>query len=153
MGGGPDVYGRSLREGWLGSGVELPARLRGWEDDPGVKGWAYATQWKRPESYPVHAQWLDAILLAQDAVEKQVHIDCPVLSMTSTRSGDPSVWSPQALTSDVVLDVDVIVERSARLGPLVTIARFDGRHDLFLSDPDVRPKIWDVMGRWFTAFV
>lgn len=153
MGSGPDVYGRSLREGWQGSGFALPPRLRGREDDPGVRGWTYATEWKRPESYPVRAQWLDAILVAQELVEKEVRVDCPVLSMTSTRSADPTVWAPGALTSDVVLDVDVIVERSARLGPLVTIARFDGRHDLFLSDPDVREKIWDVMSRWFNAFV
>lgn len=152
-GGGPDFYARSLMEGWAHSGFELPAQLRGDLDDPAVHGWEYAPEWKRPESYPAYAQWLDAILVAQAAVEKHVRLDCPVLSMVSTSHYIGEVWAPEVFRSDVVLDVDVIVERSSTLGPLVTIARFDGRHDLFLSDPDVRARVWDVMGRWFAAFV
>ena len=152
-GSSPDFYARALMEGWAGSGFDLPARLRGYEDDPGVRGWTYATEWKRPESYPAYAQWLDAILLAQEVVEHRVRLECPVLSMASTSSYFGSEWTAQALTADTVLDVEVIVERSATLGPLVTIARFDGRHDLFLSDPDVREQVWDVMGRWLGAFV
>ncbi|WP_312349926.1 alpha/beta fold hydrolase [Actinomyces sp.] len=152
-GGGKDFYSRSLLEGWAGSGFGLPRRLLGYEGDPAVAGWTYATQWKRPDSYPAYAQWLEAILLAQEQVEKHVHLDCPVLSMCSTSSFTGDTWSPEVFDSDVVLDVDVIVERSATLGPLVTIARFPGRHDLFLSDPDVRADIWSVMGHWFSAFV
>lgn len=152
-GGGTDFYSRSLLEGWAGSGFDLPVRLRAHEGDPAVAGWTYATQWKRPDSYPAYAQWLEAILLAQEQVEKHVHLDCPVLSMCSTSSFTGDAWSPEVFDSDVVLDVDVIVERSATLGPLVTIARFPGRHDLFLSDPDVRADVWSVMSRWFSAFV
>ncbi len=152
-GGGPDLYGRSLTGGWAASGFDLPDRLVGHESDPAVAGWTYAHEWKRPESYPVRAKWLDAILVGQETVEKQVHLECPVLSMCSTSSYSGTEWSPKVFSSDVVLNVDVIVERSATLGPLVTIARFDGRHDLFLSDPDVRAQVWTVIQHWLDAFV
>lgn len=82
-----------------------------------------------------------------------MRLECPVLSMTSTRSFSGDKWSPEVFSSDAVLDVDVLVERSAGLGPLVTIARFPGKHDLFLSDPDVRADVFRVMGRWLQAFV
>lgn len=152
-GGGTDFYSRSLLEGWAGSGFELPERLKGFAEDPAVGGWQYATQWKRPESYPAYAQWLESILLAQEQVHRHVHLDCPVLSMCSTSTFTGDTWSPEVFGSDAVLDVDVIVERSARLGPLVTIARFPGRHDLFLSDPDVRQQVWSVLSSWLGAFV
>lgn len=152
-GGGSDFYSRSLLEGWAGSGFPVPSRLRGYEGDPAVAGWTYATEWKRPDSYPAYAQWLEAILAAQEQVEKHVHLDCPVLSMCSTSTFTGDTWSPEVFGSDTVLDVDVIVERSATLGPLVTIARFPGRHDLFLSDPDVRANVRSVMSRWLSAFV
>ncbi|MCI1829835.1 MAG: alpha/beta hydrolase [Actinomyces sp.] len=153
VGGGPDFYARSLAGGWAGSGFPLPSRLRGHEDDPAVAGWDYALEWKRPGSYPAYAQWLDAVFLAQETVKRDVRLECPVLSMVSASSFPGEKWAPEVFTSDAVLDVDVLVERSAGLGPLVTIARFPGRHDLFLSDPDVRAQVWDVMGRWLQAFV
>ena len=58
------------------------------------------------------------------------------------------MWSPEVFRSDTVLDADVLATRSAHLGSLVTIARFDGRHDLVLSDPDVRQRVWYTMDSW-----
>lgn len=153
VGGGPDFYARSLMGGWRESGFPLPDRLLGHEDDPAVAGWDYAREWKRPGSYPAYAQWLDAVFIGQETVKRDVRLECPVLSMTSTRSFSGDKWSPEVFSSDAVLDVDVLVERSAGLGPLVTIARFPGKHDLFLSDPDVRADVFRVMGRWLQAFV
>ncbi len=154
-GTGPDFYGRSLVGGRAGSGLPLPSRL---EDeaaaaDPAIRGWDYALEWKRPESYPVPAAWLDAVLAGHEVIEKDVRLSCPVLSMMSTSSYFESEWSERVFTSDVVLDVEVIAERSQTLSDLVTIARFPGKHDLFLSDPDVRADVRDTMRRWIAAFV
>lgn len=152
-GEGNDNHSRSQLGGWAASGFDLPERLRGLEADPAVSGWHYATEWKRPESYPVFAGWLGAVMEGHGAVARSVHIDCPILSMMSTSTYFGEEWTPQVFSSDVVLDVEVNASRSAKLGPLVTIARFPGRHDLFLSDPDVRERVWDTMERWLAAFV
>lgn len=152
-GSGVDFYGRSLREGWAGSDFPLPDRLAPYADDPAVRGWDYALEWKRPGSYPAYAAWLDAILEGHEMVENAVSLTCPVLSMFSTSTFLGPEWTPRVFTSDTVLDVSVIHKRSASLGSLVTLAQFPGRHDLFLSDPDVRRDIWEVMGRWLQAFV
>ncbi|RRR26322.1 alpha/beta hydrolase [Schaalia georgiae] len=165
--GGSDFYGRSLVGGWAASGFELPEELRGQpgdgEDDQGadsapassdptVSGWDYAREWKRPESYPVPAAWLDAIMAGHDTVEKKVRLECPVLSMMSTSSYTGEAWSPQVFSSDVVLDADVIALRSMSLSDLVTIARLPGKHDIFLSDPSVRARAYSIMRGWLEAF-
>lgn len=150
-GGGLDFYGRSLLYGRQASELPIPEGIS--EDDPVVTGWGYVRAWKRPESYPIPAAWLDAIMAGHETIEKDVHLTCPVLSMTSTTSYFESEWCEKVFTSDIVLDVEIIRERSSRLADQVTIARFPGKHDLFLSDPDVRKKVYDTMKRWIDAFV
>ena len=152
-GDGPDHYGRSLREGWNALDAPLPDSLAAYPDDPAVKGWSYALEWKRPGSYPAYAAWLEAILDGHENVASSVHLDIPVLSMMSTSSYFGEEFSEAVFSSDVVLDREVILERSARLGPLVTMASFPGKHDLLLSDPQVRAQVYDTMNRWIGAFV
>ena len=152
-GDGPDHYGRSLREGWNALDAPLPDSLAAYPDDPAVKGWSYALEWKRPGSYPAYAAWLEAILDGHENVANSVHLDIPVLSMMSTSSYFGEQFSEAVFSSDVVLDREVILERSARLGPLVTMASFPGKHDLLLSDPQVRAEVYDTMNRWIGAFI
>ena len=152
-GDGPDHYGRSLREGWNALDAPLPDSLAAYPDDPAVKGWSYALEWKRPGSYPAYAAWLEAILDGHENVASSVHLDIPVLSMMSTSSYFGEEFSEAVFSSDVVLDREVILERSARLGPLVTMASFPGKHDLLLSDPQVRAEVYDTMNRWIGAFI
>ena len=152
-GDGPDHYGRSLREGWNALDVPLPDSLTAYPDDPAVKGWSYALEWKRPGSYPAYAAWLEAILDGHENVASSVHLDIPVLSMMSTSSYFGEEFSEAVFSSDVVLDREVILERSARLGPLVTMASFPGKHDLLLSDPQVRAEVYDTMNRWIGSFI
>lgn len=152
-GDGPDHYGRSLREGWNALDAPLPDSLAAYPDDPAVKGWSYALEWKRPGSYPAYAAWLEAILDGHENVASSVHLDIPVLSMMSTSSYFGEEFSEAVFSSDVVLDREVILERSARLGPLVTMASFPGKHDLLLSDPQVRTEVYDTMNRWIGAFI
>ena len=152
-GDGPDHYGRSLREGRNALDAPLPDSLAAYPDDPAVKGWSYALEWKRPGSYPAYAAWLEAILDGHENVASSVHLDIPVLSMMSTSSYFGEEFSEAVFSSDVVLDREVILERSARLGPLVTMASFPGKHDLLLSDPQVRAEVYGTMNRWIGAFI
>ena len=152
-GDGPDHYGRSLREGRNALDAPLPDSLAAYPDDPAVKGWSYALEWKRPGSYPAYAAWLEAILDGHENVANSVHLDIPVLSMMSTSSYFGEEFSEAVFSSDVVLDREVILERSARLGPLVTMASFPGKHDLLLSDPQVRAEVYETMNRWIGAFI
>ena len=152
-GDGPDHYGRSLREGRNAHNAPLPDSLAAYPDDPAVKGWTYALEWKRPGSYPAYAAWLEAILDGHENVASSVHLDIPVLSMMSTSSYFGEEFTEAVFSSDVVLDREVILERSARLGPLVTMASFPGKHDLLLSDPQVRAEVYDTMNRWIGAFI
>lgn len=152
-GDGPDHYGRSLRDGRNALDAPLPDSLAAYPDDPAVKGWSYALEWKRPGSYPAYAAWLEAILDGHENVASSVHLDIPVLSMMSTSSYFGEEFTEAVFSSDVVLDREVILERSARLGPLVTVASFPGKHDLLLSDPQVRAEVYDTMNRWIGAFI
>ena len=152
-GDGPDHYGRSLREGRNALDAPLPDSLAAYPDDPAVKGWSYALEWKRPGSYPAYAAWLEAILDGHENVASSVHLDIPVLSMMSTTSYFGEEFTEAVFSSDVVLDREVILERSARLGPLVTMASFPGKHDLLLSDPQVRAEVYETMNRWIGAFI
>ena len=152
-GDGPDHYGRSLREGRNALDAPLPDSLAAYPDDPAVKGWSYALEWKRPGSYPAYAAWLEAILDGHENVASSVHLDIPVLSMMSTTSYFGEEFTEAVFSSDVVLDCEVILERAERLGPLVTMASFPGKHDLLLSDPQVRAEVYDTMNRWIGAFI
>ena len=99
------------------------------------------------------AAWLEAILDGHENVASSVHLDIPVLSMMSTSSYFGEEFTEAVFSSDVVLDREVILERSARLGPLVTVASFPGKHDLLLSDPQVRAEVYETMNRWIGAFI
>ncbi|MGP1498500.1 MAG: alpha/beta hydrolase, partial [Schaalia odontolytica] len=140
--GGAGHYGRSLA-GRASSELPIPEGLA--PEDPSVTGWPIAHEWKRPESYPVPASWLEAIMAGHETVEKDVHLECPVLSMVSTSSYVDEEWCERAFTSDTVLDPEVIAQRSLGLSNLVTIARFSGKHDLVLSDAPVREAVYATM--------
>lgn len=147
----PDLYGPSLTLGWEGSGLPLPDRLKDYSNDPAITGWAIHPEWKQTPSYPVPAAWLKAIMEAQETVEKELFLDCPVLSLCSKGSTTAAEWSPDVFSHDTVLDSEVIVERSAKLSDLVTIARLPGKHDLTLSDPDVRTRFYQILTAWLEA--
>lgn len=148
--GGTGHYGRSLA-GRASSELPIPEDLSA--EDPSVAGWPIIQEWKRPESYPVPASWLEAIMAGHETIEKRVHLECPVLSMMSTSAYFEEEWCERVFTSDTVLDPTVIAQRSLGLSDLVTIARFPGKHDLVLSDAPVREAVYATMRGWLDAFV
>jgi alpha-beta hydrolase superfamily lysophospholipase len=116
--------------------------------------WTYDLAWKPVLSFPVYAGWLDAIRRGQRRLRAGLTIDVPVLVACSTRTFRGKAWTEDVRVTDSVLDVDHIVRWATRLGPRVTIARFDGgMHDLTLSGKDVRAEVFRELGRWVDAFV
>ena len=116
--------------------------------------WTYNLEWKPLLGFPVRVGWLEAIRRAQRRLRAGLAIDVPVLVACSTRTFRGRAWSDDARLTDTVLDVEHIARWAPRLGPRVTIARFDGgMHDLTLSRQEVRTAVFQELGRWVDAFV
>jgi Lysophospholipase len=146
-----DEYSRSLVGGWAESGFPLPSWAKDAPDDPAITGWHYAPEWKRPQSYPVPAAWFKAVIEGHEEIEKNAHVDCPVLNVTSTKSTADDTWGPEVFSSDVVLDVEAIRERAKNLSDCVTLINLPGKHDLTLSDLPVRKQFYEATSRWIKA--
>jgi alpha-beta hydrolase superfamily lysophospholipase len=116
--------------------------------------WTYNLDWKPLLGFPVRTGWLEAIRRGQRKLRGGLSIDVPVLVACSTRTFRGRAWSEDAQITDAVLNVEHIARWAPRLGPRVTIARFDGgMHDLTLSGKDVRTAVFQELGRWVEAFV
>jgi alpha-beta hydrolase superfamily lysophospholipase len=116
--------------------------------------WTYDLAWKPVLGFPVTVGWLEAIRRGQRRLRAGLAIDAPVLVACSTRTHRGRAWHEDARIADTVLDVEHIVRWAPRLGPRVTIARFDGgMHDLTLSGKDVRVEVFRELGRWVDAFL
>ena len=116
--------------------------------------WTYELSWKPILGFPVTAGWLDAIRRGQRRLRRGLSIDAPVLVACSNRTFRGRTWDDDVQLTDSVLDVEHIARWAPRLGPQVTISRFDGgMHDLTLSGRDVRAQVFRELGRWAEAFV
>jgi alpha-beta hydrolase superfamily lysophospholipase len=116
--------------------------------------WTYELAWKPVLGFPVRAGWLEAIRRGQRRLRAGLAIDVPVLVACSTRTFRGKAWTEDVRSTDSVLDVEHIARWAPRLGPRVTIARFDGgMHDLTLSGKEVRARVFRELGRWVDAFV
>lgn len=113
-----------------------------WEYDPAFK----------PDIMPdVDAGWIRAIDRAQKALLSRGGIKVPVLLMYSARSVKPGDPLERYHDSDGVLDVDLIAEAGRKLGHEVTeIPIAGGLHDLILSRPEVRKKVYNVIFHWLS---
>ncbi|WP_197698379.1 alpha/beta hydrolase [Micromonospora viridifaciens] len=116
--------------------------------------WRYDLAWKPLAGFPVRAGWLNAIRTGQRQLRAGLDIPVPVLLACSTRSYRGIKWHESATLADAVLDVEHMVRWAPRLGRHVTLARFDGGlHDLTLSSPAVRERVFTEAGRWAEAFL
>jgi alpha-beta hydrolase superfamily lysophospholipase len=117
--------------------------------------WRYDLTWKPLAGFPVRIGWLAAIRRAQRQLRAGLDIPVPVLVACSTRTFRRRRWHGSAMLADAVLDVAHMVRWAPRLGPQVTVARIDGgMHDLTLSGPAVRGKVFAEIERWVdTALV
>lgn len=113
----------------------------------------YNLEWKPLESWPIHAGWLRAIRRGHDRIHGGIDVPAPVLVLSSAVSGSPV--TPGAVdNSDLVLDVKQIRRWASSLGTNVTSVAVEGaRHDMMLSLPEVRHRVYAEVDRWLTAYV
>jgi len=142
-------YQRTL-SGWTHEDGPLPD---GAAEDPFYTGWVPDPRW-RIVGAPIRAGWLAAVLAGHQQVAGGLEISCPVLVLTSGRTLITPRWSPHMREADTVLDVEQIRRRALQLGPLVTVAQFEGAiHDVTLSAHDVRERVYVELHRWSRAYV
>lgn len=116
--------------------------------------WDYNESWRPERGFAVRPGWLRAVLVGHAQVATGLTIDAPVLSLLSARSTLLARWSTDMLTTDSVLVVNEIAERSTRLGASVSIQRVDGAlHDVFLSHLPARNAAYAALRRWAGAYV
>ncbi|HEY6595577.1 MAG TPA: alpha/beta hydrolase [Asanoa sp.] len=116
--------------------------------------WTYDLAWKPIEAFPIRAGWFRAIGRGQRQLRAGLRISVPILVACSTRTFRGATWHDSAAYADAVLDVEHIVKYAPRLGPQVTVVRIDGgMHDLTLSGPQVRERVFSEVGRWIDAYI
>ena len=115
--------------------------------------WEFDLRWKPEASWPIYAGWIRAVRTGQARIERGLDIDAPVLLVSSTRSGHPSS-AADLMTTDVVLDVERMRRRAARLSRHVTIVQVPGAlHDVTLSPEPARSQAFDELQRFLNAYV
>ena len=115
--------------------------------------WTYNHNLKGDPAFLVRIGWLSAIMAAQGRVAAGLDIDCPVLVAVSERTDFRRKWDEALSKADIVLDVNAIAERAHCLGDLVVLVRIpDALHDLALSAPEVRARVFAEYGRFLRCY-
>lgn len=112
--------------------------------------WDINTDWKSVEPIKVDLGWVRAVNSAQNYLKKHKYaIKVPVLLMYSAKSIDAKTWSADVDRADAVLDVGDIRKYGLTLGRNVTAIKVSGgRHDLMLSEKDVRFPLYNYVFSW-----
>ena len=115
--------------------------------------WSYNEDWKRPGDLALRAGFVRAAAAGHDRIHGGLRLNLPVLVGASKRGGGhhegyDSTWS----STDTVLDPVVTLQRCRRLGPCVERFEVDGgMHDLMLSAPAVRDRVWERLLGWMAT--
>lgn len=125
----------------------LPKRLEPFRRDPAVAGWPLIRQWKGSADALVRFGWVRAITVAQKRLLSGEPTDVPTYFLTSTASSSGK-RKREMMFTDSVLNVQTMCANAWRLSRRVTMERYPGKHDLFLSFPDVRQEVWFGIHRW-----
>ncbi len=111
--------------------------------------WAFDPRWKPIEGFPTYAGWLRAIRQGQRRLQAGLAVACPVLLMHSACSYTGTVWSDDFTRADCVLNVEHMRQSGPGIGRDVTlIAIENGLHDLVLSAPPVRERVFTELFTW-----
>ncbi len=115
--------------------------------------WDYDLTWKPLDSFPVRLGWLRAVRHGHRRLHAGLSVLAPVLVLSSAATTRPAQMNDDVHSHDVVLDVPHIRHWSTSVGPHVTYVAIDGaRHDVILSRPMVRARVYDELDRWLLAY-
>ncbi|MEZ5092691.1 alpha/beta hydrolase [Nocardioides sp.] len=116
--------------------------------------WDYDLDWKPLESWPIYVGWLRAIRRAHGRLHRGLSLSGPVLVLTSGRTGRPKAMDDEVWTTDIVLDVNQMRRWATQVGAHVTVVSVEGAiHDVVLSRPEPRARVYDELDRWLSAYV
>ncbi|WP_193606979.1 alpha/beta hydrolase [Nocardioides lijunqiniae] len=116
--------------------------------------WDFDLAWKPMTSFSVYAGWLRAIREGHKRLQRGLDVRCPVLVLSSDRSSQPREMGEDVLSTDIVLDVGQIRRWSTAIGTHVTYVAVPGAlHDVVLSRPEPRARVYEELGRWLTTYV
>lgn len=114
--------------------------------------WGYDLAWKPHEGFPVRAGWMRTVRRSHARIARGLDIRGPVLVCAAAESGDNKKSHSRLLTTDSVLNVTHIIERSRGLGSDVTVTQIpDGAHDLALSPEPARGIYLTTVLDWLTV--
>ena len=115
--------------------------------------WDFVKEWKPVTGGVVRAEWLAAALRAIARAHAGLDLPCPILMMSSAMTVRAKEWTDDLYRGDAVLDTEALARWSTRLGSHVTCLRIeDGMHDLLLSKPEVRKRVYAELARWMDAY-
>jgi alpha-beta hydrolase superfamily lysophospholipase len=110
--------------------------------------WEFNLDWKPIKGFPTYFKWIVAISRAQKSLEKS-NIKIPILIMHSSGSIKTSKYSKEAMSNDIVLNIEDIKKVGGKLGHNVTLMKIDNaQHDIFLSPKAIREVGFDKMFSW-----
>ena len=112
--------------------------------------WDFNQDWKPIKGFPTYFKWIVAIAKAQKKLEES-NITVPILNMHSSDSIKISTFSKDAMSKDIVLNIEDIKRVGIKLGDKVTLLRIENaQHDIFLSSKVVREVAFDKMFSWLS---
>ncbi|WP_255306693.1 alpha/beta hydrolase [Actinobaculum suis] len=147
-----DFYARTVTA-WKAPGLPSIPGAPPHTDDPfWTTGWIPDFDTRVSDPFPVRPGWLRAVLRGQDRVAAGLNIDAPILMLTSARSYFSRSWSEEMRSADIVLNVEQMWARAAKLGRAVSIVKFPGAiHDVVFSRRSVRTEVFRTLGRFITG--
>lgn len=112
--------------------------------------WTFNKNWKKENGHPKRAAWLNAIHQGHKIVQNKIHLNQPILLLSSDKSTvADSLWKDIYSSSDIVLDIADIQKYGLQLGDKVSGHIIpDGIHDLILSKPEAREYTYRVISEW-----
>ena len=125
------VYGQSIHKDYYGE-------------------WDFNLDWKPIEGFPTYFKWVVAIGKAQKKLDHS-KISVPILILHSSGSLKMSKFSKEAMSNDIVLNIEDMKRVGSKLGDQVTLSKIDNaQHDIFLSSKVVREDAFDKLFSWLS---
>ncbi|MCF2706670.1 alpha/beta hydrolase [Arcanobacterium haemolyticum] len=146
-------YQRILTAGRDDGQTTIPGAPKDSDDPFWTTGWNPDPRFRVFPSWPTRVGWLAAIMRGQTRVAAGLHIDCPILVLTSARSETSTQWTENYRAADGVLDVEKIWKRVPGLGAHTTLVKLENAiHDVTFSRREVRNEAFTQIGAFLRAY-